>query len=208
MVAIIDYDAGNLGSVEKAVRHLGKEAEITRDPKILLEADHVILPGVGSFADAMEKLIRYDLPNVISKILQKETPFLGICLGEQLLFEGSEESPGVPGLSILPGRCRLFPKKEGMKVPQIGWNALHICRDDPILAGIPEGSFVYFVHSYYVESADPGLVVATTDYSAVAHVIVARRNLYGLQFHPEKSGGVGLTILRNFLELSKGGERC
>ncbi len=201
MIAIIDYDAGNIKSVEKAVQFLGEEALITRDKEILLSADKVIFPGVGAFGDAMEKLHLYGLVDVIHEIVDKGTPFLGICLGMQLLFDSSEEAPGVEGLSLLPGKIVRFPKEIGYKIPQIGWNKLEQPRKGKLFEGIEDGEFVYFVHSYYLQAGEISDVVATTEYGVTVHAAVERANVFGCQFHPEKSSGVGMTILKNFLML-------
>ena len=201
MIAILDYDAGNVKSVEKAFRKLGKEAVITRDPQVILSADHVVLPGVGNFGDAAANLRKYGLPEIIAEVIKKETPFLGICVGMQLLFESSEESPGVPGLGIFRGECRRFETKPGFKVPQIGWNDLTFPKQSRLLAGIPEGSFVYFVHSFYLQAGDPTDVAARTEYGVSIDAAVERGNLFACQFHPEKSERVGMQILRNFLDL-------
>ncbi|MDD7402704.1 MAG: imidazole glycerol phosphate synthase subunit HisH, partial [bacterium] len=152
MIAIIDYDAGNLKSVEKALQYLGKECKITRDAEEILHAEKVILPGVGAFGDAMEKLERFGLVSVIHKIVEQKTPFLGICLGLQLMFESSDEAPGVKGLGILPGRIVAFPKTEGYKIPHMGWNSITIREGAKLFQGIPQESYVYFVHSYYLEA--------------------------------------------------------
>ena len=200
MTAIIDYDAGNIRSVENAVRYLGHEAVVTADSSRILSADHVILPGVGAFGDAMEKLRSAGLEVTIRQAVKAGIPFLGICLGLQLLFEESEESPGVKGLCLLPGRIRRIPEGDGRKVPQIGWNALKLYHDHPLFADTAEGDYVYFVHSYY---ADASLehVIATTEYGAELTAAVAKDNVIGCQFHPEKSGPVGLKILRRFCAL-------
>lgn len=202
MIAIIDYDAGNIKSVEKALISLGEEAVITRDKDILLKADKVILPGVGAFGDAMGKLHEYGLVDIIKKIVDKNTPFLGICLGLQLLFESSEEaSEDVEGLCLLPGKIVRFPKEIGLKIPQIGWNALKQPNKGKLFKGIEDGEFVYFVHSYYLQAKEMSDVVATTEYGVTVHAAVERGNVYGCQFHPEKSSEVGLKILKNFVEL-------
>ena len=201
MVAIIDYDAGNIGSVEKAVRLLGSDAVLTDDRDQLLSADHVILPGVGAFGDAMAKIRERNLEPVIREIVAKGTPFFGICLGLQLMFESSEESPGVKGLSLLPGKILRLPEGEGRKIPHMGWNDLAFPKPSRLFAGIPEGSFVYFVHSYYLKAGDEGIVAATTQYGANVHAAVESGNIFACQFHPEKSSSVGLGILRNFLEV-------
>lgn len=201
MIAIIDYDAGNMKSVEKALQFLGCEVIVTRDADILLNADKVILPGVGNFGDAMARLSEYGLVDVIHKIVDKGTPFLGICLGLQLLFDSSEESEGVKGLGILKGRIVKFPDKAGYKIPQIGWNSLEIKPGAKLFKGIPNQSYVYFVHSYYLVAEDEDIVAATSDYAALVHASVEKDNVFACQFHPEKSSEVGLTILRNFAEL-------
>lgn len=201
MIAIIDYDAGNLKSVEKALQHLGQDCKITRNAKEILEADKVILPGVGAFADAMEKLQKYDLIDVIHQVVDKKTPFLGICLGLQLMFESSEEGPGVKGLGLLPGKIVRFPEKEGYKIPHMGWNSIEIKKGAKILQGIGTNPYVYFVHSYYLQAADPDDVAAMTEYITQVHASVEHDNIFACQFHPEKSGDVGLQILKNFCEL-------
>ena len=201
MIAIIDYDAGNIKSVEKALQSLGQEVVVTRDHDVLLNADKVILPGVGAFGDAMERLNEYGLTDTIKKIVNKNTPFLGICLGLQLLFESSEEAPGVKGLSVLPGKIVRFPSEIGLKIPQIGWNELKQPNKGRLFKGIDDGEFVYFVHSYYLIADDPKDVVATTEYGVTVHASVERGNVFACQFHPEKSSDVGLKILKNFIDL-------
>ncbi len=201
MIAVIDYDAGNIKSVEKAIQFLGSEVVITRDPEVLLAADKVILPGVGAFGDAMQRLTEYGLVDIIGQIVDKGTPFLGICLGLQLLFDSSEEAPGVKGLGILPGKIVRFSDSHGLKIPQIGWNALSLKGDCPIFKDTNEGDFVYFVHSYYLQADELSDVAATTVYGDLVHAAVHRDNVYACQFHPEKSSSVGLKILKNFIEL-------
>ena len=201
MTAIIDYDAGNLKSVEKALQALGEETVITRDREEILAADRVILPGVGAFGDAMEKLHQYGLVEIIRQVVQKGTPFLGICLGLQLLFEESEESQGVPGLGILKGKIRRIPNTPGLKIPHMGWNSLKITPGKRLYQGIEDGAYVYFVHSYYLEAADPEIVAASADYGVVIHAAVETGNVFACQFHPEKSSDTGLQILKNFISL-------
>ncbi len=201
MIAIIDYDAGNLKSVQKALEFLGQDCLVTRDPEAILQADKVILPGVGSFADAMGKLEKYELVPVISQVVESKKPFLGICLGLQLLFEESEESPGVRGLGLLPGKCYRFPEDKGLKVPQIGWNSLELQNNGRLFRNIPKDSYVYFVHSYYLSSPDESIVKACCDYGVRVHASIEKDNLFACQFHPEKSGKTGLAILKNFAEL-------
>ena len=201
MIAIIDYDAGNIKSVEKALISLGEEAVITRDRETILKADKVILPGVGAFGDAMEKIRNYGLEEVIHEVVDKGIPFLGICLGLQLLFDTSEESVGVKGLGILKGKIVKIPDDQGLKVPQIGWNSLKFPNKGRLFKGIDEDSYVYFVHSYYLQAEDPSIVVATTDYATKIDASVEKGNVFACQFHPEKSSEVGLKILKNFIEI-------
>lgn len=201
MVAIIDYDAGNIKSVEKAVALLGQEAVLTGNREEILSADHVILPGVGAFGDAMEKLHRYGLVSVIRETAEKGIPFLGICLGLQLMFESSEEAPGVKGLGLLPGKILRIPDAKGLKIPHIGWNSLTFPNPGRLFQGIAEGAYVYFVHSYYLWADDPQIVKASTEYGTTIHASVERDNLFACQFHPEKSSETGLKILQNFLKI-------
>lgn len=198
MIAVIDYDAGNIRSVEHALSALGLEAVVTRDADVIRSADKVILPGVGAFGDAMGKLRDFGLIEVIREVVAAGKPFLGICLGLQLMFDESEESPGVPGLSLLKGRIVRIPEGGGRKIPHIGWNDLRFPKESSLFQGVPEGSYVYFVHSYYLQAEDETVVAATTEYGPVIHAAVAKNNVYACQFHPEKSGDVGMTILRNF----------
>ena len=202
MIAIIDYDAGNIKSVEKAMQLLGQEVIITRDRETIMNADKVILPGVGAFGDAMSKLRQYGLDEVIRDVTAKGTPFLGICLGLQLLFERSDETPGVEGLGILKGEILRIPDKEGLKIPHMGWNSLHLQNDGRLFRGIEEDAYVYFVHSYYLKAKEEQIVKATTEYGAHIHASVEMDNVFACQFHPEKSSDVGLRILKNFVELS------
>ena len=201
MTAIIDYDAGNLRSVEKALLALGDEPVITRDRDTILKADRVILPGVGSFGDAMERLHQYGLVEVIHQVVAQNTPLLGICLGLQLLFERSDECDGVAGLGVLQGEIVRIPDGEGRKVPHMGWNSLKLRPGTRLFAGIPDGSFVYFVHSYYLKAADESQVAATTEYGVSIHAAVESGNIFACQFHPEKSSDTGLQILKNFISL-------
>ncbi len=201
MIAIIDYDAGNIKSVEKALKTLGQEVVVTRDAETILNADKVILPGVGAFGDAMGKLHDYGLVEVIHKVVEKNTPFLGICLGLQLMFESSEETPGVEGLGILKGKIVKIPENGDLKIPHMGWNSLHFQNEGRLFANLPQDSYVYFVHSYYLQADDETIVKATTDYSTCIHASVEKDNVFACQFHPEKSSDVGLTILKNFCEL-------
>jgi len=202
MIAVIDYDAGNIRSVEKALSSLGQEVWVTRDRERLMNADKVILPGVGAFGDAMKHLQDYDLVDVIHEIVEKKTPFLGICLGLQLLFERSEEAPGVEGLGILKGEILRIPSQEGLKIPHMGWNSLELQNEGRLFKGITENPYVYFVHSYYLKAEDEQIVKAVTDYGTRIHASVEKDNVFACQFHPEKSGDVGIQILENFAKLA------
>ena len=199
MIAIIDYDAGNVKSVEKALQALNQDVIITKDKDELIAADKVILPGVGAFGEAMEKLHAYGLVDVIYELVERKKPFLGICLGLQLMFEESEESPGVKGLGLFKGKIVRFPQSE-LKVPQIGWNSLDFPKESLLFKGIKNGEYVYFVHSYYLK-AEEDIVAATTEYGVTVHAAVEKGNIFACQFHPEKSSGVGLNILKNFVEI-------
>lgn len=201
MIAMIDYDAGNIKSVEKALQKLGADVVITKDPQEILSADKVILPGVGSFGDAMNNLKKYGLDKVIHQVVEKGTPFLGICLGLQLLFERSDESPEATGLGILKGEILRIPDAEGLKIPHMGWNSLHLQNNGRLFKGLKENDYVYFVHSYYLKAEDKEIVKATTNYSVNIHASVEKDNVFACQFHPEKSSDVGLKILKNFVEL-------
>ncbi|MGN1059539.1 MAG: imidazole glycerol phosphate synthase subunit HisH [Clostridia bacterium] len=197
MIAILNYDAGNLKSVEKAFLYLGQDVTVTADPKVIEAADRVVLPGVGAFRDAMDKLKKAGLIPVIREVIQKKTPFLGICLGMQLLYEYSEEGDA-EGMGILPGTVRRFPADCGLKIPQIGWNRLEIQKESRLLQDCEAEPYVYFVHSYYVDAADKSTVAATVTYGARADVLVETEHIYLTQFHPEKSGQTGLNMLKNF----------
>ena len=201
MIALIDYDAGNIRSVEKALLKLGQEACVTRDPETLLRAEKVILPGVGAFGDAMRHLQEYGLVDVIHEIVKRKTPFLGICLGLQLLFERSDEAPGVEGLGILKGEILRIPDGEGLKIPHMGWNALELQNDGRLFRGLEAEPYVYFVHSYYLKAREERIVKATTRYGTLIHTSVEQDHIFACQFHPEKSSGTGLQILKNFAEL-------
>lgn len=201
MTAIIDYDAGNIKSVEKALTFLGEEVVVTDDPQTILSADHVILPGVGAFGDAMNNIRAHGLEDVIHEVVRRGTPFMGICLGQQVLFEDSDENPGIPGLGVLKGHIRRIPDREGLKIPHIGWNSLKLSGDGRLFAGLPDEPYVYFVHSYYLEADDQSIVKATTEYGVTIHASVEQGNVFACQFHPEKSSETGLTILRNFLQV-------
>jgi imidazole glycerol-phosphate synthase subunit HisH len=199
MIALIDYGIGNLRSVEKALQAAGGEVQLTKDPAAILEADKVVLPGVGAFGDGMKGIEERRLLPVIKTIWERETPILGICLGMQLLFEGSDEAPQQPGLGFLPGWVHRFSDDE-VKVPQTGWNQVWIERESNLLKDLENGSYAYFNHSYYCQPSDPQDLLGSSEYSLCYASVVGKGNLYGAQFHPEKSQAVGLQILRNFVE--------
>ncbi|MCR5684723.1 MAG: imidazole glycerol phosphate synthase subunit HisH [Lachnospiraceae bacterium] len=207
MVGVIEYDAGNISSVMRALKFLGKEPELTNDPDVLKKCDHVVFPGVGAYFSAMESLRKSGLVETIREIISAGTPFLGICLGQQLLFDESEEIIGstdtgaqkIEGLKILRGSIKRFKEKEGYKIPHMGWNSLQIQKQEfRLFEGIDNGSFVYFVHSYYLEAEENGIVAAKTDYINTFDSSVEKDNIFACQFHPEKSGDIGLEILKNF----------
>ena len=203
MVAIVDYDAGNIKSVEKAFDYLGADTVLTRDRAEILRADHVVLPGVGAFGDAMKKINEYELAATLKEVAARNIPFLGICLGQQLLFESSQESENVSGLGILRGKIKAIPatdsKGESFKIPQIGWNSLKFPNKGRLFKGLEEGAFVYFVHSYYLQAEDRSIVTATCDYSTTIDASVECGNVFACQFHPEKSSEVGMQIMKNCL---------
>lgn len=207
MIAIIDYGAGNLRSVQKALQFIGASCNITGDAGEIARASGVILPGVGAFGDCMESMRARGLVQPVREAAEQaiagERPFLGICLGLQLLFAASQESPGVRGLDVLPGEVAAIPSVQGRKVPHMGWNSIAIQRKDGLFAGLPQDAYVYFVHSFYVQAAQRSDVAAQTDYGVTMDAAVVRGLLTAAQFHPEKSGETGLLMLRNFLELTK-----
>ncbi|MDD5952492.1 MAG: imidazole glycerol phosphate synthase subunit HisH [Oscillospiraceae bacterium] len=204
MIALIDYGAGNLQSVITALQYIGcEDVCVTKDKDVLLSADAAILPGVGSFGHAMECLHQSGLVEPVKEFIASDKPFLGICLGLQMLFEESEESPGVPGLGVLKGKISLIPYEYGMdmKIPHMGWNSLDIQKPGGLFAGIENGAYVYFVHSYYLHAEDRDVVSSQTKYGVLIDASIQRGNLYATQFHPEKSGDVGIQMLRNFVSL-------
>ena len=203
MITIIDYGAGNILSVEKALRHLGEEVCLSGDPAGIRDAEKLILPGVGSFGAAMQRLREQNLERAIHEAVESGVPLLGICLGLQLLFDESEESPGEKGLGLIPGRVLRIPDAPGIKIPHMGWNSLHLQNDGRLFRDVEEGAFVYFVHSYYVQAKDPLCVKATAEYGVKIHASVEKENVFGAQFHPEKSSGTGLAILRTFASLGR-----
>lgn len=202
MVAIIDYDAGNIKSVEKALLLLGQEVVITKNEEQILKAEKVILPGVGAFGAAMKNIRYFGLDKVIDKVIERNIPFLGICLGLQLLFDRSDEAPGVDGLGVLSGEIKRIPEAEELKIPHMGWNSLKLQKDGRLFRGIKDNSYVYFVHSYYLEAKEEEIVKATTEYATKIHASVEKGNIFACQFHPEKSSDVGLQMLKNFVEIS------
>ena len=201
MIAIIDYGAGNLQSVKKAFDFIGAESVITDNPEIINACDRILLPGVGSFGDAMDSMHKSGLVETVKQNALSGKPFLGICLGLQLLFEESEESPGVKGLGIFKGKIKKFSPDMGLKIPHIGWNSLEIKQKDTLFKNVPENSYVYFVHSYYLHAEDEEDVATVTNYGIDFHSAVGKNNVFATQFHPEKSGDVGLQILKNFASM-------
>jgi glutamine amidotransferase len=203
MIGIVDYDIGNLRSVQKAFQHVGGEAVFVRTPKEMEKVDGLVLPGVGAFGDCVRSLAASGMWDEVAAWARSDRPFFGICVGYQMLFEGSEEAPGQPGLGIFKGQVCRFSTQHGLKIPQIGWNTITLHQpSSPLLAGISSGEFVYFVHSYYPVPRDPALIALETNYGETFAAAVARDNLLATQFHPEKSQRAGLQMLKNFVELS------
>jgi len=202
MIAVIDYGMGNLFSVEKAFVKLGAEVIVTRSPEVILNADKVVLPGVGAFGDCMNNLTQYGLIDVIHEVIHRGTPFLGICVGLQMLFDGSEEDPGVKGLGVFPGMVRKIVAPD-LKIPHMGWNSLEFFGDSQLFADITTEPYVYFVHSYHAIPEDDQLITAVTNYGGPVTAAVGRGNVQAVQFHPEKSGTVGLAMLSKFKEMKK-----
>jgi imidazole glycerol-phosphate synthase subunit HisH len=199
MIAILDYGAGNLRSVAKALETVGTTPILTDDPAVVAQADGLVVPGQGSAVDAMRNLDRLGLAEPLKQYVASGRPFLGVCLGEQIIFESSEEGKGVTCLGLIPGTVKRLPG--GQKVPQIGWNTVRFRNPHPLLEGVPNDSYFYFVHSFYVDPTDPADVVGETEYGVTFASIVARGNVFATQFHPEKSAGIGLRIYRNFARL-------
>jgi glutamine amidotransferase len=203
-IAIIDYGMGNLRSVQKGLERVGFAAEVTRDRERIEAAAGVVLPGVGAFGACMDNLRAYGLVDTVRHVIRRGAPFLGICLGMQLLFDESEEFGPVPGLGIFPGRVVRFAESREFKVPHMGWNQIRKCQDPPHLRGIEDGTFVYFVHSYYVVPKDPSLTATSTEYGTEFVSAIAKDNVFATQYHPEKSQTVGLRILENFGKIVSG----
>lgn len=204
MIAIIDYGAGNIQSVNKSLKYIGCDALVTRDKDVILKADGAVLPGVGSFGDTMDTMNSYGIKDTVLDYIKTNKPFLGICLGLQLLFPESEESPNKKGLSVLDGSIVKIPSGEGLKIPHIGWNSLDIKKTDGIFKGIEQNSYVYFVHSYYLKAKEQSIVAAQTQYGVTIDAAVEKDNVIATQFHPEKSGETGLKMLKNFADIVSG----
>jgi glutamine amidotransferase len=203
MIGIVDYEIGNLRSVQKAVQHVGGEAVFVRTPEEIAQADALILPGVGNFGDCVRSLAKSGMWDATADWARSEKPFFGICVGYQMLFESSEEAPGEKGLGIFAGTVKKFSGKHGLKIPQIGWNTVTVSQPGtPLLEGISNGDYVYFVHSYYAAPKDPDIIALETTYGDTFAAAVTRGNLLATQFHPEKSQRAGLQMLKNFVQLS------
>ncbi|HEY9062909.1 MAG TPA: imidazole glycerol phosphate synthase subunit HisH [Pseudobacteroides sp.] len=203
MIAIIDYGVGNLRSVEKAFSFIGCEASISSDPEFVMQADGVVLPGVGAYSDAMDNLKKAGMVDVVKNVIADNKPFLGICLGMQLLFDYSEEGGNVSGLGIFKGTIKQLPLDMDLKVPHMGWNSIKSSKDCPLFTNLPDSPYVYFVHSYYLDAENKDMVIAKTNYGIEFDVAIGKGNVFATQFHPEKSGEVGLNILKNFKNLLK-----
>lgn len=204
MIAIIDYGAGNIQSVYKALKFIGCDCIVTRDNNEILNADGAVLPGVGSFGDCMDTMKRCGIDKTVKEFIETGKPFLGICLGLQLLFPESEESLGVSGLNIFKGNVTKIPNGEGLKIPHMGWNSINILKKDGIFKDIEDNPYVYFVHSYYLRAENKDIVSAQTEYGVKIDAAVSYENVTATQFHPEKSGDVGLKMLKNFAEMCRG----
>lgn len=204
MIAIIDYGAGNIQSVSKALKHIGCDCFITNKKDEILFADGAVLPGVGSFGDTVDSLNKYGIKEAVIEFIKSGKPFLGICLGLQLLFPGSEESEGAEGLGVFDGTITKIPNGDGLKIPHMGWNSLKITKDSRLFKGIEENPYVYFVHSYFLNAADKSIVAAQTEYGVTIDAAVEKGNVFATQFHPEKSGNTGLRILKNFVDIVGG----
>lgn len=204
MIAIIDYGAGNIQSVSKALAHIGADCFVTRDHDKILQADGAVLPGVGSFGDTVDSLNAYGIKDTAVEFIKSGKPFFGICLGLQLLFPHSDESPDAEGLGVFDGTISRIPNGDGLKIPHMGWNSLDICKQGRLFKGIDNGAYVYFVHSYFLNAADRNIVAAQTEYGVKIDAAIESGNVFATQFHPEKSGDTGLKILKNFVEIVEG----
>lgn len=204
MIAIIDYGAGNIQSVSKALAHIGADCFVTRDRDKILQADGAVLPGVGSFGDTVDSLNAYGIKDTAVEFIKSGKPFFGICLGLQLLFPQSDESPDAEGLGVFDGTISKIPNGDGLKIPHMGWNSLDICKQGRLFKGIDNGAYVYFVHSYFLNAADRNIVAAQTEYGVKIDAAIESGNVFATQFHPEKSGDTGLKILKNFVEIVEG----
>lgn len=204
MIAIIDYGAGNIQSVYKALEYIGCDAFITNDKNKILKADGAVLPGVGSFGDTMDTMNSYGIKDTVIDFINSKKPFLGICLGLQLLFPYSEESPNAKGLGVFDGTIKKIPSGDGLKIPHIGWNSLEIKKENGLFKGIDKNSYVYFVHSYFLDAKDKKIVSAQTEYGVKIDAAIEKDNVFATQFHPEKSGETGLKILKNFADIVNG----
>ena len=204
MIAIIDYGAGNIQSVKKAFEHIGYDCFVTNKHDEIMKADGAVLPGVGSFGDTVDSLNKFGIGDTAVEYIKSGKPFFGICLGLQLLFPGSEESPGAKGLGVFDGSITRIPNGEGLKIPHMGWNSLDITKQGRLFKGIDGSPYVYFVHSYYLDAADKQIVAAQTKYGVTIDAAIEQNNVFATQFHPEKSGEVGLQILRNFADIVRG----
>ncbi|MBR1730859.1 MAG: imidazole glycerol phosphate synthase subunit HisH [Ruminococcus sp.] len=205
MIAIIDYGAGNIQSVYKALKFIGRDCIITNKKEEILNADGAILPGQGSFGDCMDSMKKSGTDKAVIEFIKSGKPFLGICVGLQLLFEKSEENPETDGLGIFKGTIRRIPNGEGLKIPHMGWNSINILKNDGIFKDIRDNPYVYFVHSYYLDSEEKTIVSAQTEYGVKIDAAVSHGNVTATQFHPEKSGEVGLKMLKNFAEICEVG---
>lgn len=204
MIAIIDYGAGNIQSVSKALRHIGCNCFVTRDKGEILKSDGAILPGVGSFGDTVDSLNKFGIRDTIKEYIASEKPFLGICLGLQLLFSESEESKGAKGLGIFEGTITKIPDGDGLKIPHMGWNSIEINPNSRLFKGVEKNPYVYFVHSYFLTAKDRNIVAARTEYGVKIDAAIESKNVFATQFHPEKSGEAGLKILKNFADIVGG----